>query len=301
MSVYEKTQAILEQAERDGKARMAGKMGEQLTAACYHASPGVSSSRLKDFLSDVRLYYYKYHSGRYVEEPKDHFDFGSAVHDIALLGSTADIVVIPDSVLAKNGARSGNAWKEFAAEHAGKMLLKRHDMDAVLACVEAMHKHPVAGMLLGMPGPTEHGFWYEDADLELRLKCRPDKMAIAPSGKIVLDIKTVAGNTGPQAFARQVANFGYHLQSAFYRKVLKRCGLNVVDFVFIAVSTQEPHTVDCYTLSEEFTRIGETKVENGLAALAEHTRSGNWSPKSAGQIVQLSPPNYLNYESDYEL
>jgi hypothetical protein len=100
-----------------------------------------------------------------------------------------------------------------------------------------------------------------------------------------------------------VANFGYYRQEWFYRKVLAGCGVNVEtsNFVFIAVSVEQPHTVDCFTLSDEFRDMAEVECENALMDLAERTRSGNWEPKGAGSIVELSPPNYLKYKVDYQL
>lgn len=267
----------------------------------YHASGGVSNSQLKIFIEDPREYYYQFLSGEYVRESKACFDFGQAVHDVVLLGDKANIVGIPSSVLASNGAKSGNAWKEFAADNAGKLLLKEHEYLAVLQCADAVLSDKAAAKLLCNDGPAEHMFSYYDETLELTLRCKVDKLAMFMGGNIVVDLKTTATGTTAGKFANQIANYGYHLQAYFYGKVLSACGIDTNSFVFVAVSTTKPHTVDCYTLSDEFLQLAQVTVENALLDLAERTQANDWLPRSHGSIVELAPPNYLKFQGDFLL
>lgn len=277
---------------------MSGLTTEQsIPAVDYHKLPGISNSRLSDFIIDPRLYYYKWLSGQYRQPSKDHFDFGSAVHEIALLGSSANIVVIPDSVLSKSGSRAGGAWKEFEADNKGKLLLKPHDFTAVTRCVQSIYEHPVASKLLTSEGVAEKMHEQDDETLGLKLRCRPDRLLDCG---IVLDIKTTQ-STRASSFVKSVANFGYARQEYFYRRVLEANGIDVYQFIFIAVSVEQPHTVDCYTLSEDFRRYGETAVETALGDLAERTRNNDWNPRTLNKVVELSPPKYLHYESEYSL
>lgn len=274
---------------------------QSITADAYHALPGVSNSQLSDFIEDPRIYHYKYLSGEYKGESKGHFDFGQAVHDICLLGSAAGLVVIPPDVLSKSGAKSGKAWEIWASDNTGKILLKQHEYDSVMRCVAAVRLHPVAGRLLAMAGECESLFSHTDESLELDLRCRPDKLIAAGLRRIVFDLKTTSTGTQPAKFVRHVANYGYHRQMAFYRRVLKGCGVEVDSCVIVAVSTTQPHTVDCYTLDDDFLRLGEIAIENALLDLAERTRANDWQPRSGDSIVSLSPPNYLKFEDEYTL
>src|SRR5690606_19205701 len=146
----------------------------------------------------------------------------------------------------------GAAWKEFEADNAGKLLLKEHEYLSVLQCADAVLSDTAAAKLLRNDGPAEHMFSYYDETLELTLRCKVDKLAMFMSGNIVVDLKTTATGTTAGKFANQIGNFGYANQEYFYRKVLSACGVEVSGFVFVAVSTTRPHTVDCYTLSDEF-------------------------------------------------
>ena len=277
------------------------ELGVVMDNDAYHASPGVSNSRLKVFMDDVREYHYQFLSGEYVPKSKACFDFGTAVHDVCLLGSSANIVPIPSSVLASNGAKNGNKWKDFEAENAGKMLLKHDEFMAVLRCVDAVQKHEFAKSLLYSKGPTEHAFFFDDPSLGLTLRCKLDKLCMMPSGNAVMDLKTTATGTTPSKFAKQIGNFGYHHQDYFYKRVLRDVGVNVENFFFVAVSTTEPHTVDCYTINQDFMNLAQDEVEAALSDLSRRTKDNDWRSPSHNAFVELAPPNYLKYQGDYQL
>ncbi len=272
--------------------------GVEIENDVYHSMAGVSSSRLKVFMDDVRLYWYQFLSGQYEQPRKAHFDFGTAVHELALLGDKSCVVEIPEDVLATNGAKSGKTWKAFEAAHAGATLLKASEYAALNGCVESLRKHPVAGSLLEQSGICEAAFFTEDGNLELAMRCKPDKLL---SNGIVMDLKTTATGTTAAKFVKSVAGFRYAHQEYFYRRVLRECGVEVKAFVFVAVATEPPYTVDCYTLSAEFLQIAEVDVENALMELAERTRANDWLPRNHNSIVELSPPNWMKFNGEYSL
>ncbi len=276
------------------------EIDESILANEYHALPGVSNSKLKDFIDDPRIYWWKHLSGRYRQPQGDHFDFGSAVHEIALLGSNSNIVVIPEDVLSASGSRAGGKWKEFAAANDDKILLKQADYNAVIRCVDSIYAHPVANELLKAQGVAERGFAAEFQELGFALRCRPDRLVNLNGKTIVVDLKTTS-ETKPEKFVKAVANFGYARQEYFYRKVLSEHGIEVDAFVFVAVSTDQPHTVDCYSLSDEWLAMAGDDVEAALSDLARRTMENNWEPESRDKVVRLSPPNYLKYRSEYSL
>jgi hypothetical protein len=212
------------------------------------------------------------------------------------LGDKLNVIEIPKDVLASNGAKSGNTWKAFEAAHDGAILLKSHEYAALHGCVDAVMNHPVAGKLLSQSGVCERAFMAYDSNLELLTRCKPDKLI---DNGLVVDLKTTATGTKASKFVKNITSFQYHCQEYFYRRVLKAFGIDVKAFVFIAVQTEPPYTVDCYTISEEFLRLAEADIENALIDLAERTRANDWLPRNHNSIVELSPPNYLNYKGDY--
>ena len=276
-------------------------IGETVDTAEYHRRPGISTSRLNVFLRDVREYDYQFNSGLYVPKSEHHFDFGSAVHELTLLRDASNLAVIPSSVLSSSGSRAGGKWKDWLAQQGGKIVLKQHEYDAVKRCVDAVMRHPVASVLLASPGPAEKAFSFYDENLELDWRCKVDKLCQMPSGWVVADLKTTGKSTVAGSFVRSVADFRYHHQEYIYRKILGKCGIELSAFVFIAVSVEQPHTVDCYSLSREFIELAERVVENAAMDLAERIRANDWQPRTFNSIVELSPPNYLKYLSEYEV
>jgi hypothetical protein len=72
---------------------MSIEVGEEVENEEYHRRPGISNSRLSVFIRDVREYDWQFNSGFYQPKSEHHFDFGSAVHEVCLLGSSANISV----------------------------------------------------------------------------------------------------------------------------------------------------------------------------------------------------------------
>lgn len=264
----------------------------------YHRLPGVSNTKLGVFINDVRQYYYQYLSGRYVEVPQDHFDFGTCVHSISLEGDESKIVVIPTEVLAKNGARIGNAWKDFEAANSGRIMLKADDYRAVMRCVEEIRNHPVAGALLAAPGYTERMFQAHVNGMLLR--CKPDKICQWNGKTIVVDLKTTTDSTADK-FVKSIDRFGYHRQEYFYRKVLEANGLFVDAFVFIAVGDSEPHCVDCYELDSEWLEFAASEVEPALEDLSRRMTNNDWTVASTNSVIRVSPPSYMKFKGQYAL
>lgn len=270
----------------------------------YHAMPGVSNSSLSDYLADVRLYYHKHVLRDLPRKSKDYFDFGTAVHELTLLGTGSNIVQIPSNVLASDGSKRGNKWKEFEQENDGKILMKPADFAAVRQCVDSLFLHPVASHFLGLDGVCEKPVYVRDDVLGLDMRCKPDKLL---TNNVVLDLKTTSGSSTAEHFVGSVANYGYYRQEYFYKRVLRMAGVDVKQFVFIVVSTDPPHTVDCFTLDSEamngsdrtWMQYAESEVEPALSELAERYVTYNWLPKNHHKVTKLQPPNWLKYKGQY--
>jgi exodeoxyribonuclease VIII len=270
---------------------------EEISSEEYHKLPGVSNSRLSVFIEDPRLYFYQFLSGQYVEEQKDHFDFGHAVHEISLLGM-CNVEVIPLEVLTKDGKRAGNAWKAYATENAGKMLMKSQDYRAVMRCVEEIQKHPIAGALLAAPGHAEK--MYSATIDGMLFRCKPDKICTWNGKTIVVDLKTTTDTT-PNKFVKSIERFGYHRQEYFYRRVLEANQIDVDAFVFIAVNDSEPHCVDCYELDKEWLDYAVQEAEPALQDLRRRTVENDWKSATENSVIRVSPPNYMRFKGQYSL
>ena len=283
-----------------------------IAANDYHRLPGTSNSRLSVLIDDPREYYYQFLSGEYHEKPQDYFDFGTAVHEVALMGDESRIAVVPEfqndeANVTQKGKRSTSkstayyqeSVADFYRENEGKLTLTQDEYRRVLQCVRKMNSHPIAGPLLDSIGYAERPYQYDD-ERGLTVRCRPDKLVQWNGKNVVLDIKTT-NNTTARSFVRSVADFGYDRQEYIYRKVLANNDVRVDAFVFIAVKKEPPFTVDCYTICPAWVDLAGEVVERALTDLARRLKENDWTVASTNSVVELSPPNWMKYRSEYEV
>tara|TARA_R110000868_G_scaffold410370_1_gene698210 strand:- start:1411 stop:2268 length:858 start_codon:yes stop_codon:yes gene_type:complete len=277
----------------------------EMTNEEYHKLPGVSKSKLDVLIEDPREYEYQFLSGEYIQKPKSEFDIGSAVHGICLEGVDR-VAVIPASVLAKKdgkesayGAKSGGAWKEWSEANKDKLQLKAHEYDLVMRCVDSVMAHPMASALIKSPGKSEAYYRTELSDLGLIARCKLDRIVTYAEKTVVVDLKTTSC-TLAKKFVKSIDEFGYDRQEAFYRMVLERNDIYVDEFIFIAVKTDAPYCVDCYTIRPDWVMEARQEVVDALKDLARRTIENDWKPAAYNGVRELAPPNYRRYRGEYK-
>lgn len=246
-----------------------------LTNEDYHAAPGISKTGLWTIHTKTPFHF------RYGERKNSSFfDLGSAAHTAVLEPESLD------SRVAKGPAdRRGNKWTDAvnAAEFHGQMLLTAGDHDKVLRIRDSADKNATLRAL--RPGlVVEQSGFALDPETGVLCRCRPD--GYQPSSGIILDLKTTTDG-GASAFARSVANFGYHVQDAFYSFVWDeaqsycepttppRCG--VQGFVFVVVETTAPYVTSTYELDPSAVDEGRAIYRAALARYAECARTDVWT------------------------
>jgi hypothetical protein len=259
----------------------------------YHASEGISNSKLGEFLDDPLLFYHYHVAKDWTRPPPTPaMQFGTAIHSLLPPGDAGDsFVCIPSTVLNKDGDRKGKAWEQFAAENAGKMLLKPHEFEPYQQILEAAESHPMA-WALAEAELVECNIRWTDAETGLLLRSRLDRLHIARG--LIIDIKTTTA-TDEQSFANEVARYGYHRQAAFYQQAAFELTADLHPFVFCAVRKTRPYTVRFYDLADSFLQRGEDEVRAGLLRLKTCLDTGTWTPPAYGEIHTLSEPKWLSF------
>lgn len=247
----------------------------------YHAMLDYhSSSSLKLFLDSRREYHDRYVLGN-PQESKSAFDIGRTAHALILephlLGDT--IKVIPAEVLASNGAKSGNTWKQYAEENKDCTLLKSWEMEQVQAMFDAVYRNPLAAKLLKAAGPTEQSI---TSTGERKYRVRPDKLA----GQFIIDLKT-SSDPSPRGFRRSVLNYRYYLQAALYKQVCDEHYGEDHTFVFIAVNVAKPHQVATYTINDELIFRGNEEIWEACNQIEECHSSGDWRETWEKELLKL--------------
>jgi hypothetical protein len=259
----------------------------------YHASPGVSNSQLSEFLDDPLLYWHYHVAKDWTRPPPTPaMMFGTTIHNVLPPGDAAKyLTCIPPAVLNKDGDRKGKAYEQFAADNAGKTLLKPHEFEPYQMILAAASEHPMA-WALAEAELVECNIRWTDADTGLLLRSRLDRLHIARG--LIVDIKTTTA-TDEQSFSNEVARYGYHRQAAFYQQAAFELTADLHPFVFCAIRKTRPYTVRFYDLSESFIQRGEDEIRAGLRRLKECQDSGNWIPPAYGEIQTISEPKWLSF------
>lgn len=225
--------------------------------------PPINQSALKVAWKKGWKYFHASEIARTVpRKPESYFAVGTAIHTFLLEPSKFKerVVEIPAEVLASNGAKSGNKWKEFEAANEKKILLKTAEMQSVLACVESIMQHPSAMEILAAPAHIEQLI---EAEI-FGVKARGIPDICLQRGGVVVDVKSTS-MVDEYEFRSQVKKLGYHIQAAWYLELCSAFyGKRYTQFVFIAVETEAPYRCRCYYLDEAFLQEGRM-IAAGLA------------------------------------
>lgn len=251
----------------------------------YHADYSrVSHSMLETFRESPRLYYGRYVTREYPSERTDAMDFGTAAHAM-LLEDRRVFVPIPRDALNGDGHRKGAAWKQFAAENEGKILLTPDQQATLEAMVAELRRHRMAAKLLGCRGEREHTIHWTDEATGLDMKCRID---IAMEGMAIIgDYKTTADAA---KFDTQHYDMGYHRQDALYRDAVKSVTGEHPQFLFVVQQKSPPYAVRVVPLSPQLVTIGRMENRNDIAALIRCRDDDMWDGPFHGRVEQPIEP-----------
>lgn len=209
---------------------------------------------------------------------------GRLVHLAALQPRVYDEVVriIPDcDRRTKEGKEVYAAFE--ASLRPGDESVKRDDAEVILRIAEAAQvaiEHIGQGMDLRIVEQT-----YVGKHAGVDIKGRPD-MVLGKEGvaEVVVDVKTC--QDAGKAFARDVVNFRYHLQAAWYL-TLTGCSR----FVIVAVEKEPPHAWAMYELDAESLAEGRRLMEAACLLYAECLTFKAW-PAYPKDVQTLTLPKW---------
>lgn len=256
----------------------------------YHAHPAFSSTQARTILASPAKYQY----GLTHAEPSTRaFDLGTAVHS-KVLGTGSETVVIPEELLASNGAASTTAAKEFIenARAAGQTPVKQAVFDEITAMTESLLAHPMARVLLEQEGESEASVFATDPDTGIATRARFDYLPTAGDTRVGVDLKT-ARDASPFGFASAAANHGYHIQRGHYLDAHRHAGLEPLEgFVFVVAEIEPPYLVGVYRLNRDWEEIGVARARQARALLRECLDTDVW-PGYGDGISSLMAPFWL--------
>lgn len=284
-----------------------------IPAEDYHGNPNLlpgpslSSSGAKALLSKSPLHFWHDSAMNPDREEPDagHFSVGRAAHDIILLPDRWEEFY---HVLPEGFSRAGT--KKFAEAIAeaddaiarGLTILKKEEVDTVMAVAEAIKRNPLAVATL-TNGVTEETLCWQDPQTGHWLRARPDfrpnSIIEKRSVMAVSDLKFVAPtNATPEGFGRSIHQFGYHQSAAWYADGIKAIyGVYPTHWLHIVVEKDAPHCVALYELPGEDIERGRVLNRRAIDLFDRCLQSGKW-PGYADQPLQVGLPHWSRKRLD---
>lgn len=242
----------------------------------YHNRPETSTSQIKDYFAAPEQYHARVIAKTMPAKSSPSMAVGTAVHeDILSAAITSKYVVIPDNVLSQNGSRAGGAWKEFAAENEGRLLLKQHEAEYLEQAIAAIRFHPVAADVLSN-GFSEQTlvFRVSKPDGEHLLDYRMRLDYVKP-GESVADIKTTS-DIDDRRMLYAIRDFCYGEQAAAYKFGADLAFDADHEFVFVMTHTKPPMMARIWKPKHQTLQAGFDRIEDAILEICERRKSGNW-------------------------
>jgi len=209
------------------------------------------------------------------------------------------------SMIAGN-AEHGPVWHcsthvVFGVEYEKIETLSEDQSSTAFNMAKAVLNHDGAKVLLDSCEEFQLSLvWREN-----NLLCKGRLDGLSTELKTVIDLKKCQ-DASPEAFSRCIATYGYHRQGAMYLRGATYHGIDVKNYVIIAVEEPPPHAVALYTLTERSSsewknalvrhpssvEFGNTELMRLLDLYERCEATGEW-PGYAAEPVPISLPGWV--------
>lgn len=254
-----------------------------LPAAVYHGDPvpsgSLSQSRAKRLLTEGGpAKFHHYETAPRVE--KAEFDLGTTAHALALGKGEERLVVVSYDTYASKPAKE----MRDQAYAAGKTPIKAKDLRIAEAMAEELGKHSHA--MAALDGQHEVAMFWPDED-GLWLRGQMDTYA---PGSHIGDYKTAADASGA-GFIRSAWNFRYHMQGAWYRRLVQMLTGEKLPYRIVAQETTAPFLVSVWEIPEDYLQLGYADMADAIELYKQCRRTGEW-PGYPLEAQTLTPPDW---------
>lgn len=239
----------------------------------YFRLKSIDQSQLKQFLKNPADW--AYHRLNDDHKPTDAMKFGTAFH--AYLLGTSDVVSLPEGESFRS--KDSQKWRADQLE-AGNIIVSYNDMQLLKRMKEGIEQTSLMPeypdyMEIIEQGTKEQCIEWKDRQTGLMLKAKPD---LIPAGTdYLVDLKT-AQKADAESFAKEVINYGYHIQTVFYRAAVAACKPDAFDRGSKAPSTMQfwvfEKTDACdwqpFSISDDnpITNLAATSIRQALLGIA---------------------------------
>jgi hypothetical protein len=239
----------------------------------YFRLKSIDQSQLKQFLKNPADW--AYHRLNDDHKPTDAMKFGTAFH--AYLLGTSDVVSLPEGESFRS--KDNQKWRDEQLE-AGNIIVSYNDMQLLKRMKEGIEQTSLMPeypdyMEIIEQGTREQCIEWKDRQTGLMLKAKPDLIPVGTD--YLVDLKT-AQKADAESFAKEVINYGYHIQTVFYRAAVAACKPDAFDRGSKAPSTMQfwvfEKTDACdwqpFSISDDnpITNLAATSIRQALLGIA---------------------------------
>jgi len=250
----------------------------------YHAQTSISKSGLDLIRKAPAIYKHRRENPLL---PTDAMRMGTLVHTAVLEPHLLDDLMVAPKFDRRTSAGKAE-YEAFMIASEGKEIVSQDELDRLHAITKAVHAHPGAGAALASLSTVEASIFWTDPDTGIDCRCRPDGIL---SNGVIVDLKTTRG-AAPDEFAKSIAQYRYHVQSAFYSDGYAAAyGDQPKGFMFIAVGTEPPFLVACYVASAAMVARGRADYQTDLRTFAWCIENNEW-PGLAPEPIFIDLPRW---------
>lgn len=258
----------------------------------YFRLKSIDQSQLKQFLKNPADW--AYHRLNDDHKPTDAMKFGTAFH--AYLLGTSDVVSLPEGESFRS--KDNQKWRADQLE-AGNIIVSYNDMQLLKRMKEGIEQTSLMPeypdyMEIIEQGTKEQCIEWKDRQTGLMLKAKPD---LIPAGTdYLVDLKT-AQKADAESFAKEVINYGYHIQTVFYRAAVAACKPDAFDRGSKAPSTMQfwvfEKTDACdwqpFSISDDnpITNLAATSIRQallGIALMVKKAKEEGYAENTPGPV-----------------
>lgn len=228
--------------------------------------------------------------GQRKKEKKKSFDLGLSAHSLILEQDGSRFVVGPD--MNKNSI----AWKDFAKENEGKIILDQEQHSDLLGMAKVFSEHKDAMDMLSKSQVEKTILWQDQSSL-MQFKAKPDGFFEDVRGVVLWDYKT-SRCADAESVSKDILNYGYDISMAHYKFAIENeLSRRVIDVRLVVQETVFPYLIKIYRLSDNARARGEserTRLINRISVAIEE----NSFPGYGLAIDEIDLPSYA-YSRDH--
>ncbi len=246
-----------------------------MSNAEYHASEGVSRSKLIDIRNPLKYYKRYVAENRVPKKKTKEMIIGNIVHSLVLEPTLVDSEYAVKEKI--NGAtKDGKKYNAgFSLLAGGREVIASDDYELSKCMAEEILKHPI--FLRIIPGAKiEKSIFWVDEESGLLCKARPDIWN--DDIGLICDLKTNPECDIDSINGYVIKQYGYHIQAAMQADAIASVTGKVINnFYFLLAGKEQPYMPRVLQLKEGWIELGRKHYKDALKILKVCMETNLWS------------------------